>query len=171
VSFCPLENIKVFWKTISGPNDFEVGQLERKIITKENFNILPIICYEIIFDKIFSNINDNNIDLLINITNDAWFGKKIGPYQHLYLTRIKSVIANRPMIRVSNNGISAIINKNGKILKYIKLDKKNKINYKLKIEKSLNYIFIHNLFLVYLAFLFFIILLLARYETKQKYNF
>ena len=44
--------------------------------TEDNIKILPIICYEIIFDKIFKNINNKKIDILINITNDLWFGDK-----------------------------------------------------------------------------------------------
>ena len=61
---------------------------------------------------------------MINITNDAWFGSISGPYQHFYLSRMRAVEFNKPLIRVSNNGISAIINNKGKIIDYIPLNLK-----------------------------------------------
>ena len=80
----------------------------------------------------FKNINKKEIDILINITNDSWFGTRSGPYQHFYISRIKSLIANKSLLRVSNNGISAIINPNGKIKSLI-LTLQDNANYKTHI--------------------------------------
>ena len=164
--FLPFRKYLNFMEIISGNVDFNKGSIDRIIVTSDNLKILPIICYEIIFDKIFNNINKKEIDILINITNDSWFGTKTGPYQHFYITRIKSLVANKSLLRVSNNGISAIIDNNGKIIKSTKLNQKTNINYKLNINNNKSYLYVHKLFTYYL-FLIFILLLIF---SKRKVN-
>ena len=166
--FLPFRKYLKFMKSISGPVDFETGNQDRVLTTKDNINILPIICYEIIFDQILENINKKEIDILINITNDSWFGNKTGPYQHFYLTRIKSLIANKPLVRVSNNGISAIIDQNGLVVKSSTLNKISKLSYKLKLTKTMSYINLHNYFFYYLLILFFIFLVFNFKNSNAK---
>ena len=72
-----------------------------------------------------------NYNLIVNITNDAWFGSSRGPYQHLALSKIRAVMEGKNMIRAANTGISAIINQNGKILNKINLNRSGVINKKL----------------------------------------
>lgn len=166
--FLPFRKYLYFMELISGSSDFEPGNIDRILTTKDNLNILPIICYEIIFDQILDNINEKKIDILINITNDSWFGNKTGPYQHFYLTRIKSLVANKPLVRVSNNGISAIIDKNGNIIKSSTLNKVSKLSYKLRIPKSTSHTNLHNIFSYYLILLFIAILILHRKNLNAK---
>ena len=166
--FLPFRNFLNFMESISGSYDFEPGIADRKLTTNDNLNILPIICYEIIFDQILYDVNKNEIDILINITNDSWFGNKIGPYQHFYLSRIKSLIANKPLVRVSNNGISAIIDQNGYIIKSTILNKLSKLSYTLKITKNISYIKFHNLFSYYVVFLFLIFVIFKRKNLDAK---
>jgi apolipoprotein N-acyltransferase len=163
--FLPFRKFLKFMESIAGSVDFKPGNADRILTTKDNINILPIICYEIIFDEIFSDINYKKIDFLINITNDSWFGNKIGPYQHFYLSRIKSLISNKPLIRVSNNGISAIIDENGYVVKNTNLNMVSKLDYKLKINNNMSHINLHNFFYYYLIFLFIILLVF-----KKKYK-
>ena len=66
--FLPFRKYLKFMENITGTIDFTSGKTKR-LITTEQINILPIICYEIIFNFL-KNINKNNIDILINITND-----------------------------------------------------------------------------------------------------
>lgn len=164
--FLPLRKYLKFFEPISGTKDFEVGNNSRILIDKSNLSIFPVICYEIIFDKIFKNINNYNIDILVNITNDSWFGYKLGPYQHFYISRIKTVIANKPLVRVSNNGISAIIDSNGTILKSTPLNKKAKINYELEINNLPSYYLIHVYLLIYLIIMFIILISLRVFLKK-----
>ena len=79
-------------------------------IKKKNFSIkiLPLICYEIIYSgKIFK---DYNFDLIINISEDGWFGESIGPKQHLNHSVFRAVESGKYVVRSSNNGIASIIN-------------------------------------------------------------
>ncbi len=165
--FLPFRKYLKFIEPISGNIDFKSGKNERILITDDNIKILPIICYEIIFDNIFKNINNKKIDFIVNITNDSWFGDKIGPYQHFYITRIKSLIANRPIIRVSNNGISAIIDQNGNIIKSTKLNRRESLKYNLKINNDMSYIKVHKYFSYYLIFIFIIVFIIVRYNSNE----
>jgi apolipoprotein N-acyltransferase len=160
--FLPFRKYLNFMETISGSIDFQKGDSERVITTMDNLNILPIICYEIVFDKIFKNINKKEIDILVNITNDSWFGNRSGPYQHFYISRIKALVANKSLLRVSNNGISAIIDNNGKIIKSSKLNKITQLKYKLKINNSKSYFNIHKIFMYYLFSIFIFLIIYIR---------
>ena len=94
---------------------------------------LPLICYEALFsNEILGQVKDAR--WIINITNDAWFGNGGGPKQHLNIARMRALENNIPIIRVSNNGISAKIAKNGKIEKYIALNKKDFLDVELNLN-------------------------------------
>ena len=71
-----------------------------------------------------TRLSKNNHDLIINITNDAWFGRSRGPYQHLALAKIKAVEFGLPLARVANTGISVYVSPYGEIIGSISLDNK-----------------------------------------------
>ena len=101
---------------------------------------VTLICYESLFsNEIIGKVS--NAKWLVNITNDAWFGKKGGPSQHLAISRMRALENNLPLVRVANTGISAKVNKFGKLTKYIPVDKRGfvdvKINREEKIKNSL----------------------------------
>ena len=81
---------------------------------------------------------------MVNITNDIWFGDYLGPYQHFYHAKIRAAEFNKPIIRVSNNGISAIIDNKGKILSKILLNEKSSINIIFQTSKNESLYKIHN---------------------------
>jgi apolipoprotein N-acyltransferase len=75
----------------------------------------PLICYEAVFPQ---DVGATPVrgDFLLQITNDAWFGEYIGPYQHLAQARMRAIEQGLPMVRVANTGISAMIDPNGEIV-------------------------------------------------------
>ena len=160
--FLPFRKYLNFMEIISGSVDYQTGNSERLITTTDNLKILPIICYEIVFDKIFKNINKKDIDILVNITNDSWFGTRSGPYQHFYISRIKALIANKSLLRVSNNGISAIIDNNGKIIKSSKLNKITQLKHTLKINNNKSYFPMHKIFMIYLFSIFIFLIIYSK---------
>jgi apolipoprotein N-acyltransferase len=163
--FLPFRKYLNFMEIISGSTDFQKGNTERIITTTDNLKILPIICYEIVFDRIYKNINKKEIDILVNITNDSWFGTKSGPYQHFYISRIKALVANKSLLRVSNNGISAIIDNNGKIIKSSKLNKITQLKYKLKTNNNKSFFPLHKILMYYL---FSIFIFLIIYNKRKE---
>ena len=112
--YIPFNNIFTFINSITNTINISKGQEKRKIIKLDNgLNISSLICYE----SIFPNLVNNKADLIINITNDVWFGKTSGPYQHIVALKFRAVENNLPAIRVSNYGKSLFINNKGQIIK------------------------------------------------------
>ena len=104
--------------------DFKSGQFKTNLNIDGYGSAITLICYEILFAKQIVNRISKNTNLLINITNDAWFGKTIGPYQHLALAKIKAVEFGLPLVRVANTGISVYVSPYGEIVSEIPLLKK-----------------------------------------------
>ncbi|ADE29887.1 apolipoprotein N-acyltransferase [Rickettsia prowazekii] len=123
--YMPLKNILPFKKLTHGLIDYKEGDGGLVYIKKYHLKIKPLICYESIFPN-FVRTNNEIVDVIINITNDAWYGKSSGPYQHFHISRSRAVENGLPMIRVANNGISAIVDPIGRIVKKLNL---NEINY------------------------------------------
>ncbi len=163
--FLPFRKYLKFMESITGTIDFTSGKTKR-LITTEHMNILPVICYEIIFNEILKNTNKNNIDILINITNDSWFGNKIGPYQHFYHSRMRAIITNKFLIRVSNNGISAIIDNDGGIKQSSKLNTVSSFNSSLQLKNYTYFKFMHNFFEIYLMIIILIYFIFVNYKYR-----
>ena len=83
---------------------------------------LPLICYEAVFPQDVHRA-PGRPDLLLQITNDAWFGQWSGPYQHLRQARIRAIEQGLPMARAANTGISAMIDGGGRIIAELGLGK------------------------------------------------
>lgn len=112
--YIPFGNIFTFINSITNTINISKGKEKRKIINLDkNLSISNLICYE----SIFPDLVNKNANLIINITNDAWFGKTSGPYQHIVALKFRAVENNIPAIRVSNSGTSLLINNKGEIIR------------------------------------------------------
>ena len=112
--FTPFESIlsQIGFKTVTNDyQSFSSGENRIPLNVKNskfNLNLLPLICYEIIYSgKLYK---DNNFDYIINISEDGWFGNSVGPNQHFSHSIFRSIESGKYIIRSANNGISAIIN-------------------------------------------------------------
>ena len=112
--FTPFESILslIGFKTVTNNyQSFSSGETRIPLNVKNSkidLNLLPLICYEIIYSGKLSR--DNNFDYIINISEDGWFGNSIGPKQHFSHSIFRSIESGKYTIRSTNNGISAIIN-------------------------------------------------------------
>lgn len=102
-------------KVVAQVGDFQPGEAGRTM-PWEKGAIGVQICYEIIFPALSRAMVENNAVLLINITNDAWFGTTGGPYQHFSMTVFRAVENRRALARAANTGISGFIDPAGRIL-------------------------------------------------------
>ncbi len=121
--FLPIEGIlkKIGLKSLTNNYQSYTSGEQRDIIEIKikNFSlkVLPLICYEIIYSgKLFK---DSNFDLIINISEDGWFGKSIGPKQHFAHSIFRAIESGKYLLRSSNNGIAAIVNPIGGIEKKV----------------------------------------------------
>jgi len=131
--FVPLENLlnKIGLKPITNQiGSFSKGKI-RKILKIENnyqeLKFLPLICYEIIYS---GNLTENfNFDFIVNVSEDGWFGKSIGPKQHFAHSIFRAIENGKYVIRSSNNGMTAIINPLGQIEKKVDYEKSGYIDF------------------------------------------
>ena len=84
-------------------------------------NFSPLVCFDIVFGEMVRK-DVKSSHYIINVSNDTWFGDSVGPYQHLEISRIRSVENNIPIIRATNDGISALIDNKGTIVDYMGKD-------------------------------------------------
>ena len=135
--FLPLEkllNNLGFKKITEGHGSFVKGKKQKNLII-ENLNILPLICYEVIFTELIQKAHYNT-NLVINISEDGWFGNTIGPHQHFAKGIFRSIEQNSFLIRSANKGISAIINNKGQVIKELNTNEAGNIELEVPLIKS-----------------------------------
>ena len=110
---------------------------EQKNLVINKLNILPLICYEIIFTK-FVQKSEPNTNLIINISEDGWFGNSIGPYQHFIKGVYRAIEQNSFLIRSTNKGLSAIINNRGEIIKKLNPNEAGNLELEVPLIKNKN---------------------------------
>ncbi|QBK29671.1 apolipoprotein N-acyltransferase [Roseitalea porphyridii] len=86
--------------------------------------VLPLICYEAIFPHLSAAPAGSDVDAIVNVTNDAWFGRTPGPWQHMHQSRLRAVETGLPLVRVANNGISIAVDPFGRALARIGHDER-----------------------------------------------
>jgi apolipoprotein N-acyltransferase len=101
-------------KLVAQVGDFVAGA-PGQVIAWRDHRLAPLICYEAIFPALTRAAALNGADLLVNLTNDAWYGRTSAPYQHLSLCVFRAVESRRSFIRAANTGISGFIDPTGRI--------------------------------------------------------
>jgi len=114
--FFPVPNFVREWlRVMSMPySDFERGGRDQDLLDIGGRPVGTSICYEDVFPRVIRPPFPE-AGLLVNVSNDAWFGESIAPHQHLQIARMRSLESSREMLRATNTGISAIIDHRGKI--------------------------------------------------------
>ena len=135
--FLPFENVleKIGLKKITeGFGSFSKGNVNTAF-SYESMSIIPLICYEIIFPELIQKI-DSKKNLLINISEDGWFGDSIGPHQHFAKSIYRAIESDAYVLRSANKGLSAIINNKGQIIKSLKNNETGNLEYRLLIKEK-----------------------------------
>ena len=94
---------------------FSKGQEQQDPFNVFSFNLLPVICYESIFPELIRNADNAEINGIVMVSNDGWFGKTRGPLEHLAIAKIRALELQKPILRSTNNGVTAIIDAQGNI--------------------------------------------------------
>jgi len=113
--YVPLARLLPFvHKLVHGIGDFVPGQEIRPLVA-DNVPLGVLVCYEAIFADLARSQVNHGSRVLVNITNDAWFGRSSAPWQHLSMAAFRAVETRTPLVRAANTGITSIIDQNGHI--------------------------------------------------------
>ena len=169
--FVPLRGILNLFKLTPGSTDFSEGKKENQIKVVLNNLVIyfePSICYEAIFQTSGAELSS----IMINITNDAWFGKTTGPRQHLAAQIFRSVEKSVFFLRSANSGISVAVDNKGRILKKMELGSEGYFDIKIQsvvtttaFEKYGNFL----IFILFVVLLIFFCLIEFLFSIKRKH--
>lgn len=96
-------------------SNFSAGKPVQPLLAADNYTIGVSICYEDAYaGEVARALPEANV--LVNVSNDAWFGDSIAPHQHLQIARMRALEAGRYLLRATNTGISAIIDERGRVV-------------------------------------------------------
>lgn len=102
------------------PGGFSAGDRRRLLTTPKAPPLLPLICYEVIFPGAAVPAGERP-GWMVNLTNDAWFGISSGPHQHFQQARLRAIEEGLPLVRAANNGISAVVDPVGRVVRSLPL--------------------------------------------------
>ncbi|QYJ96824.1 apolipoprotein N-acyltransferase [Shewanella alkalitolerans] len=96
-------------------SSFARGDFQQPNLDAVGHQLAPAICYEIAFpEQLRANVNAGT-ELLLTVSNDAWFGRSNGPLQHMEIAQMRAIELGRPLLRATNNGVTAVVDSQGKI--------------------------------------------------------
>jgi len=169
--FLPFEHIfsKLGFKKVTpGYSSFSPGTVREIINLGSNWGnklILPLICYEIIYSGKIKKKNQNP-DLIINISEDAWFGDSIGPYQHYAKAIYRAVEEGVFIARSANKGISSFIDPNGRALRYLNISESGTLEHEMPYfsQKTSYSIYGNKIFVLIILIYIFLIIILKKFK-------
>lgn len=121
--YLPAEKFLTFigFKSLTHLGDsFATGPRPAPLRIAPDLLVQPLICYESLFPGLAKH--DPNVRVLINVSNDAWFGVTSGPLQHLNLASYRAIESAKPILRATPTGVSAVIDARGRIISGTRLD-------------------------------------------------
>ncbi|HEX7046439.1 MAG TPA: apolipoprotein N-acyltransferase [Gammaproteobacteria bacterium] len=96
-------------------SDFETGTDGSALKISSSLSVAVMICYEAVFgEEVITALPE--AELLVNISNDGWFGRSIGPLQHFQISRMRAIETGRWLLRATNTGVTAVVDHNGRVL-------------------------------------------------------
>ena len=119
--YMPLRDMLPLKKITPGTIDLSAGPGPRTIALPGIPGFAPLVCYEAIFPGAVIDAAARP-SWILNVTNDAWYGRSSGPFQHFAIARTRAIEEGLPLVRVANNGISGVVDPVGRILSGMALD-------------------------------------------------
>jgi apolipoprotein N-acyltransferase len=144
---------------VVGIGDYAPGKEYLRADT-EFGSFATVICYEIIFPGLVRKFYTTGGDFIVNITNDAWFGKTSAPLQHFSMAVFRAIENRKPVIRSANTGISGIIDSNGRILSKTPLFERMVVSDSVRTDGTMTFYTKYGDLFSYLCIVLFLILLI-----------
>jgi len=167
--YIPLRAIlPAFSPVVQTMMDFSSGQ-NLSPISCRNIRIGVLICFESIFPDLARRQVKNGAQLLVNMTNDAWFGRSIAPAQHFSMAVLRSVENRRSLARAANTGISGFIDPLGRIIETSAIFESSTLTASLPILNGRTFFVDYGFYFAPGCLLFSLLLLLSRKKARQPY--
>ncbi len=147
--------------------DFIKGK-RKKLLVYKDFRILPLICFEGIFPNFVASNSKRKPNVIINITNDAWFKTTSAPYQHFEMVRVRAIETGTFLVRAANTGISGFVSPTGKIIKSLGLFEEGFITGKIYLYNKETFFEKYRIKIFYFSLLIFLFILLY-FEWRYKH--
>lgn len=100
-------------------SSFTKGERVQTNLQAKEYQLAPAICYEIAFNEQVRESLTPDSDFILTLSNDTWFGRSIGPHQHLEIARMRALENGKPVLRATNTGLTAAIDYQGNIIEQI----------------------------------------------------
>lgn len=120
-------------------SSFSRGAYQQDNLIANGINISPAICFEVAFsDQVRSNLyqGENESHFILTLSNDAWFGDSHGPWQHLQIAQMRALEFAKPVIRVTNNGVTAVIDEFGAVTEQLPQFEESTLTTQLALSRS-----------------------------------
>lgn len=95
-------------------SNFSRAPEQQPLLTLDGLRIASAICYEIVYPDLVAG-SATGANLLVTVSNDTWFGSSIGPHQHFQMARLRAIENGKPLLRATNDGITAVIDDRGQV--------------------------------------------------------
>ncbi|WP_334313477.1 apolipoprotein N-acyltransferase [Psychrosphaera algicola] len=170
--FVPFES---FLRKLGPLFDLPMSSFSRGAYAQDNLiandvHISPAICFEVAFsNQVRANIyqGEHASDLILTVSNDAWFGNSHGPWQHLQIAQMRAIEFAKPVIRVTNNGITAVIDGSGMLVKTLPQFEAAVLTHELKLTTSNTPYYQYGNLPVWCVIVIFIAILIFKRKTLQ----
>jgi len=97
-------------------SSFSRGDYVQRNLIAKGLHILPLLCFEIVFPHQLAANLTKQTSILLTVSNDAWFGDSHGPHQHMEIARMRALEFGRPLLRSTNNGVTAVVDHKGNFI-------------------------------------------------------
>ena len=155
-------------KLVAGVGDFKPGK-GFSPLSIDGHRLGVLICYEGILPEAARDYKREKAEILVNITNDAWFGKTSAPYQHLSMTVFRAVESRLYLVRAANTGISAIISPKGQILSQTGLFERTTLTGNVKIIDEKTCYAAYGDAFVYLCGIILMLIIISTMQRRKKH--
>src|SRR4029450_1967051 len=116
--YLPFSRILPLLPAIPSADGFTAGPGTVVFPLPRGVRIAPLICYEDLMPELSRKfVGETRANILVNLTNDAWYGKTVGPWQHLWLSQSRAIETRRSLLRVTNTGVTSLVNAKGEVVK------------------------------------------------------
>jgi len=133
-----LDIFPILWNIQLGQANFTYGDKPAYFDLGE-LHFSSLICFEIAFPHLTHKIMQKPTDFIVNLTNDAWFKRSVGTYQHAMLTKFRAVEIRRSIYRAANTGYSMVVSPTGEIVRKSKLFERTTLQYPIIVCNEISF--------------------------------